>query len=659
MPNLAFHLEVLDQVINKLVALGDARGGLMKNNIKFAALGALGPDMLRYLPISADLSTTLASLTTTTPVGQISLTTLTVKELQELFLNPVGAIYSLVFRELVVPNWSTLNEVKAFLDKLDAIAANQTEWAAVAAQIPTLLQELQTIMNKATALESQLPVQVPKVAAVVGQIIGLPPWMQQTLTIPTEPSDPRANRLSEFLRWHNSGEFAENLLKAASTDQEKAFALGWITHVASAVTGEPFINNISGGPYRTHWWRNRFVSNFVDSWTFGFFETNAQMNGDNPTPPYASWKSLCSANLQDRINVAGLSDGSGGDVPAAVKAMASGNLGTLPGQFPADIADLLEKVVNQTYPVASQPIAGFTAETFKEAFVGAFAVYWFMTSGSGPMGDNPISAPPGTCTTAPSWITSNSTPSPQQAGLNTGGAVCAAILAIFALVLLLFGDLPAGLAALAAALAAPVINWDTVKCNLFWLRNTLVTAENALRDALVKGGLAYPPAAKLGTIDVNNQTHPALDSSVPTGIALTQSNAFSEAAGVTVTFENIAYPRVMDNSNSLPPDLNFASFPKTAATEQPRTENLIPPGKYPDFVVSAGLQHGGLMNNSVFPSLNIFFGGAVANAVELIIHGSPKLPNYNLDADRGDGWKGWHPQPGSLPSSGTVNAVHD
>jgi hypothetical protein len=651
MPNLAFHLQVLDQAVVKLVALGDPRGVLIQKNIKFAALGALGPDMLRYMPISPALSNKLAALTLTTPVGQISATTLSLPELQELFLNPVGAIYSLLFREVVVPNWATINQIKAFLDKVDGIAAAQNELA-----IPGILGELQGILNSATTLETQLPTQLPKVASVVGQILALPPWMEQNLTIPTEPADPRANRLSEFLRWHKSGVFAETLLKMARNDQEKAFALGWITHVAGSVTGEPFINNITGGPYRTHWWRNRLVSNFVDSWTFGFFETNANMSGDQPSPPYAAWKAICSSNLQDRFNIAGLSDGTGGDVPDAVKAIATGNLGTLPSQFPAHIAELLEKVVNLTYPAATQPIAGFTAETFKEAFVGSFAVYWFMTSGSGPMCDNPIGAAPAACTTAPSWISSGSTPSPQQAGVNTGAAACAIVLAIFALLLFLFGDIPAGLAALAGALSAPVINWATVTCNLFWLRNTLVTAENALRDALVKGGLAYPPPAALGTVDVNNQTHPALDLTTPTGIPLTKTNALSRQD--VVSAGGSRYPRVMDASN-VAPDINFNAFPSTA-TEQKSTSDLIPAGKYPNFVVNgAGLHNGGLLNNGSFPTADLFLGDAVANAVALITHGLAALPDYNLDADRGDGWTGWHPAPGTQPSSGTVNPVQD
>jgi hypothetical protein len=60
----------------------------------------------------------------------------------------------------------------------------------------------------------------------------------------------------------------------------------------------------------------------------------------------------------------------------------------------------------------------------------------------------------------------------------------------------------------------------------------------------------------------------------------------------------------------------------------------------------------------VYPSRYESFGDAVSNALELIKEPG-KIPNYNLDADRGYGWKGWHPQPGSDPTTLPVQDVED
>jgi len=646
MPNLAFHFEVLNRVIQQLVQNGDSRGSIMANNKKFAVLGALGPDLLRYLPVSKPLADDLAAVALTNSAGQGQISSLPPQEREELFLNPLGGAYSVLFRLLVVPTWPVLNNIKDFLDRMDAIALAQDLLA-----LPQMIAQENAIVSQSASLQSQLPGTVQSLAAIIAQIISLPPWMEQNLQSPVKPSDPRGCRLSEFLRWHHTGEFTRNLINSANNDQQKAFAYGYLSHVAASVTGEPLVNNITGGPYRTHWWRNRLVSNFIDSWTFGFFESNAQMQGDNPTPPYAAWTPLCGANLHNEFNVANADVPKLGDVPDAVKAIASGDLGKLTNQFPKDLATLLLTAVNLTYPTADQPIAGFTEDKLKQAFVGAFAVYWFMTSGSGPMCNNPIGPPPSNCMSAPSWVTSGSAPSPQQAGLNVGPDICAVLLAIVALLKILTGTFQGGVSAVIAAISVPIVDWDVVRCNLFWLRKELVDIENALRDALVQNGLAYPPPQKLGTIDTNGNTQPATDSTTNPPVSLCSSNNLGSST----------YPNPMDATNPQAPvaDLDFACYPFTGV-ELPSTQNLIPSGVYPNSVVNGtGLQNGGIMTDGTYPSRYQVFGDAVCNAVAAIQTDGIGLPNYNLDSDRGYGWKSWAPQPGSFPGTPPVVDVQE
>jgi hypothetical protein len=644
MPNLAFQLKVLDQVVENLVGQGDPRGALMRDNPQFAALGALGPDLLRYRPISPELSDALAEQVQKKPPDIPDITTLSLDLLLEVFLDPVGAAYALLFRFIVVPKWPVLNGLKRLLDRGDAIAQAEDSGA-----LPGLLLDLRNAGNQTTGL-SDIP---DNLVRVIGQLIAVPPWMEQTTSFPLPPADTKLNRSSEFLRWHRSGAFARNLLQGASTDQQRAYALGWLCHVATAVSSEPFINNIVGGPYRTHWWRNQLVRNFVDSWTFGFFETGATMSGDNPTPPYGAWKPLCSANLQDRINIAGLAGASGDDVPLAVKSVATGNLGDLPGLFPADLADLLAQTVIDTYGAGALPIADLSADAFGRASVGAFAAYWFMTSGSGPMCDNPLGPPYINCIEAPSWVSDGITSLP----VNWGAIIVKFLLEILAVVLLAFGAIPPGLAALAALAALPIVDWDAVRCGLWWLRERMVVGADGLRDLLVTAGLAYPPPFKLGRFDRIGNTVPADDQTTPTGIPLCRTNALFD----------VRYPRQLDPRAvnptppppTLPPDLNFSVYPDVDA-EQPEARDLILPNLYPNFIAAgAGLQNGGMLQDGVYPSRNQFFGDAVANAVQLITNEGAGLPDYNLDADRGYGWKGWHPKSGSMPATPPVADEQD
>ncbi|WP_345800297.1 zinc dependent phospholipase C family protein [Microbacterium sp. AZCO] len=69
---------------------------------------------------------------------------------------------------------------------------------------------------------------------------------------------------------------AQDALAAASTDDERmdaeariAFAVGWLSHCATDVTGHPFTNAKAGGPYRDHWQRHHLVENHMDSENYG------------------------------------------------------------------------------------------------------------------------------------------------------------------------------------------------------------------------------------------------------------------------------------------------------------------------------------------------------------------------------------------------------
>ena len=47
-----------------------------------------------------------------------------------------------------------------------------------------------------------------------------------------------------------------------------AFALGWMTHIGTDVTGHAFVNEKVGGPFRLHWQRHHLVENHMDAYTY-------------------------------------------------------------------------------------------------------------------------------------------------------------------------------------------------------------------------------------------------------------------------------------------------------------------------------------------------------------------------------------------------------
>ena len=249
MPGFAFHLETLKQV-----ASGSDPTTAALLETPSAALGAFGPDILLYTPPSKQLASDLAdgkileqlkNLSSLSPAQRQAL----LPELSELFHKPLGAAYSALFSKLVVPSWPQLSTVSAFIAEADAIAQNEES-----SKLSGFFAQLPAVKAAFTSLGTTLPAGIKALADIIAMLIAVGPWMEDAGSsgVPSalllDPANPRACRTYEFLRWHNSGRFAEALVENAKTDDQQAFALGWLSHVVASVTSEPFVNNIVGGP---------------------------------------------------------------------------------------------------------------------------------------------------------------------------------------------------------------------------------------------------------------------------------------------------------------------------------------------------------------------------------------------------------------------------
>ena len=74
---------------------------------------------------------------------------------------------------------------------------------------------------------------------------------------------------SDMFHYRHTYQFAQKLFQNAQNAKKKeqctAFALGWMAHCATDVTGHSFINQKVGGPWRLHWQRHHLVENHIDS----------------------------------------------------------------------------------------------------------------------------------------------------------------------------------------------------------------------------------------------------------------------------------------------------------------------------------------------------------------------------------------------------------
>jgi hypothetical protein len=151
---------------------------------------------------------------------------------------------------------------------------------------------------------------------------------------------------------------------------------------------------------------------------------------------------------------------------------------------------------------------------------------------------------------------------------------------------------------------------------------------------------------------MNGAVQPACENKDPSMTPLTKTNRGLGTSGGAI------YPHRMDDSNGVPPDLNFGAFP-ISELETPATMDFPFSDAYAEAIVDqSGLVNGGMRNGDVFPSANQYFGDAVSNALDLInAGGGSAFPSFNLDGDRGYGWKTWLPQTNTFPGSGQVDPV--
>jgi len=71
----------------------------------------------------------------------------------------------------------------------------------------------------------------------------------------------------DALHYRKTGKFSQALLEAASqnpNDPKILYALGYLTHYCADTVGHPYVNLVSGGPYRSHAQRHKTGENYQD-----------------------------------------------------------------------------------------------------------------------------------------------------------------------------------------------------------------------------------------------------------------------------------------------------------------------------------------------------------------------------------------------------------
>lgn len=644
MPGIATHFKILELTIKKLQAGSTQQkqiAKVMTNNLPYAYLGAVGPALADFVPSSPPQSGVTAS--PADPNGN--------------FLSSLWKqIFTIIAGDGTPANPGMLailqtfnkffTDIQPILDNEDIGGLENMKNNGEIDSITTAANNLKTMITNLTSTGPTGFLQI--LENILGQ--GLAPVINNPAA-----EDPSVWTAREFLFWQKTGDFTQALIAAgqfqADTNGDEtflAYAYGYVSSYAGFVAGSSFTNSIIFGTYRSHWWRYRWIDNFIDAWVYGFYGANATISGDTPNPTYENWPGLCNASLHTKIALPGL------DTTNALNNLNNTN-------------QIISSTFNGLWFSAFEKVYGprpgntrFQNGSLDGAYILTYLVLWFQTSGQ-VVGCNPPPpmAPPPGADPQPGWVDptnpgSNGAgslpPDPSvQKDPNVGEIVCGAILALLGLVELCTGSLTAGAGSIAGGVdliiaGASEINWTKLRSDIYWYRMYFYNGLKSLHQALVLGGFQSPYPAALDTGDA------------------------ATLLGVTFTYLSAAVNcksnEIREGFPPVPWDgsvLDLWINPPSGSLESPSTIAYLTGGMYPNFFIDDDtnnpLNNGHINNGTPIHlqpdggndvvrgndpaavNLPVQFGNAVANAVEL--YGSKTFPNWNLDSDRGLAYLTW------------------
>jgi hypothetical protein len=624
MPGIPTHFRVLDLTLAQLRADGlDDLVDKVEQNREWAYLGSIGALLLDFAPAQPSQ-------------------------------NPYAAIWQRVFALVsddkasnTLGLLSAYQVLKGFLDSVEA-AANARNSDQLAAT--------ETFLAKAAEATDAFGSLAVRINNLLKDSLQSIQELRPAVERPGSAPPAAAWRLREFFFWKKPGAFLKALIDqavlVATVDADKAakgfsYAFGFLTFYATSVCTSPFVNSIVGGPYRTQWWRHRWINNHVDTWVFGYYEAGKPAFAQDPLDSdYLTWPDLCGQNLQRNIEL--------GDIvtPAVLQQLCDGqSFDRISPDFDA-FGAFWFNAVKQTFGSSALSKEQW-ASTLNDACVFTWLVLWLQTSGEVIRCEAPPKAPDN-CGDLPSWSNpaipgdagaGSGPPTPQsEQPDNSASNVSGVIAAILGVISLLSGALPLAAGAIGFGIGAAVsrksVDWDKVLCDVYYYRVYLYNINNAVRSIATAAGLMYPPPSALGN-EIMGQLS-------------TQS-----ARNVAKASSPPNYPAAVWDGFS-----NF-QLPPLPGAELPGTIPSSAAGRYPNFVIDFAanpLTKGRVRNPGVGTGLpatmqsplgdmqQMDFGNAVANAVDLIKAVLPTLepdgtrplfPDWNLDADRGQAYLTW------------------
>jgi hypothetical protein len=391
-----------------------------------------------------------------------------------------------------------LKQLRDVLNKLNDVIQNEDKFALLG-----MLDELKSLNDSINDIQA-LVGSLATLRADIGRAIlrGRP----STKVPPSNSWQPR-----DTLHNSRTGRFLEvlsDLAESSNDERFKAYTLGAIVGYAADLCGNPYINSVTGSPYRNHWWRHRWISNYVDTWVYGYYNSGAatrvQVNQAGiPNPLYTNWPNLCESNLQQRIQLPGIS------VDGVLQSIRDNQ--PVPAILPQEFVEFWQKAYQTTYGTLPP---GLDKDGLQSAYAMQWLILWLQTSGD----VVPCIPPdqinyPDNCGSRPDWVAADGSvvvngqvvapPQPERkSNPSIAEIISGIVLAILGILAAATGNILGGVAAIITAVGliadgATDPDWKNLRCYAGWVSVYLYNLTNALHDLLKWSGFGLPYTQEL------------------------------------------------------------------------------------------------------------------------------------------------------------------
>ncbi len=458
----------------------------------------------------------------------------------------------------------------------------------------------------------------------------------------------------DFLHYRRTGQFCSEMWRIANTqndDDLRRYVLGYASHIGTDVVGHPFVNAVVGGPYRMHWRRHKLVENWIDAYARNHY---GELAGIKSCLQLTSDEN---ALYSDR----------------AISGSYWWKLVAFPDEkMPDKLSQMFVDAMNSVYSGIDHPPFFNTADVDSTYRLW---LMWFKRATSVGSARKPVPVPPPGSATA-ALVSDYIDGFPPFPGGGGSGGSSFSLSAIFEAIWNFLKWLGEVIAHTLEWIVTNIVNIvllpiteaiGLLKWLVYQLHKLIYTLYDEMRFGLVLAGLLFPEPEDL--------TRPMVGTTLWAPAFINTAAAHTTLGGVP----NFGfYPLRRNNQRSatelLEIHLRYPQTPRERrhAERMPRVFEGANPEQFID---------GGFAFDPVIEALYVAtepydtpkathtidqatwntpqFGSALHFCSRLIAGHIDRMPNFNLDGDRGYGWKTWRALKPNLIEGPIVGGVRD